>query len=80
MERHLRLLGGAVERLLFPDWLFSFGGWLLGSLFRIRAIGDLKWVGFFKKRKGTLFAKWDTALFSPLCLLLGVGIMAAQIM
>lgn len=73
-------LGGAVERYVFPEWLFSFGGWVLGGIFLLRAIGELKWVGFFKKHKGTLFAAWDTMLFSPLCLFLGAGTIAAQIM
>lgn len=73
-------LGGVVERYLFPEWLFLFGGWVLGGIFLLRTIGDLKWVGFFKKQKGTLFATWDTMLNSPLCLLLGAGAIAAQIM
>jgi hypothetical protein len=73
-------LSGAVERYVFPEWLFSFGGWVLGGIFLLRAIGDLKWVGFFKKQRRTLFATWDTMFYSPLCLFLGAGAIAAQIM
>ncbi|MFC5401314.1 DUF3995 domain-containing protein [Cohnella soli] len=64
-------LGEAVERTLFPDWLLMYGGWVLAFVFIIRTIGDFRWVGFFKKHKGTLFAQRDTMLYSPLCLLIG---------
>ncbi|TCZ78124.1 DUF3995 domain-containing protein [Paenibacillus albiflavus] len=65
-------LGEVVEWLLFPDWVFIYGGWVLSAVFIIRAIGDFRWIGFFKKQKGTLFAKWDTMLYSPLCLFIGI--------
>ena len=45
----------------------------LGILFILRAIGEGRLVGFFKKIQDTRFAKWDTFLFSPLCLILGAG-------
>jgi hypothetical protein len=41
------------------------------SLF-IRAIGDFKFVGFFKVVKSTSFAANDTWIFSPLCLILAL--------
>lgn len=62
---------GGVRRLMFSDFFYSYGGWLLSGLFIVRAIGDFKWVGFFKRKKGTVFAKWDSILYSPLCFLLG---------
>lgn len=65
-------LGRTVERIVFPDWLYAYGGWALAAVFLIRTIGDFRWVGLFKKQRGTLFAKWDTVLYSPLCLFLGV--------
>ncbi|WP_080832282.1 DUF3995 domain-containing protein [Cohnella massiliensis] len=64
-------LGGYGEPAL-PSWLFSPGGWGLSAAFILRAVGDFKWLGFFKSRKGTPFAKWDALLYSPLCLLLGI--------
>lgn len=63
---------GVVDSQRFPDWLLTCVGWILSIVFILRAIGDFTWVGFFKKKKGTLFAKWDNALFSPLCLFLGI--------
>lgn len=54
-----------------PEWLFTFGGWMIPSIFLLRAIGDFKYVGFFKKIKQTDFGKMDTKYFSPLCLFIG---------
>lgn len=66
---------GAVKPVLFPEALLRIGGWLLGAVFTLRAIGDFRWVGFFKKGKGTVFARMDSLFFSPLCLILGVSIL-----
>ena len=50
----------------------------LGLVFIVRAIGDFNYVGFFKRRTGTLFADADSRYFSPLCLFLGAsGLLAA---
>jgi len=55
-----------------PTWLQNYGLYVVASIFIIRAIGDFKYVGFFKKVKATEFAINDTKYFSPLCLFLGV--------
>ncbi len=68
-------LGGAVDPMVFPDWLLVYGGWILSVVFILRAIGDFRWVGFLKRHRGTVFAKWDTMLHSPLCLVIGIGLM-----
>lgn len=47
--------------------------WILPSIFLIRAIGEFKYVGFFKSVKTTTFAKWDSKLFSPLCLFISIS-------
>ena len=39
-----------------------------------RAIGEFRLVGFFKTVKGSLFARMDTLFFSPLCVLLSLGL------
>jgi hypothetical protein len=39
-----------------------------------RAIGEFKYVGFFKRVRDSKFARLDTLLYSPLCLLLAVGV------
>jgi hypothetical protein len=39
-----------------------------------RAVGEFKYVGFFKRVRGTRFATLDTLVYSPLCLLLAAGV------
>ena len=56
-----------------PLWLSQWSAGLLSLIFFVRAVGDFRLVGFFKRVRGTPFAIWDTRLFSPLCLLLAAG-------
>ena len=49
------------------------GGIVLAVVFGLRAVGDHRYVGFFKRVRGTSFARWDTRLYSPLCLAISVG-------
>lgn len=39
-----------------------------------RAVGDFRLVGFFKRIKGSAFARMDTWVYSPLCVVLGLGV------
>src|SRR4051812_10533433 len=38
-----------------------------------RAVGEFRYVGFFKRVRGTRFARMDTLVYSPLCLALAGG-------
>jgi hypothetical protein len=38
-----------------------------------RAVGDFRLVGFFKRVKDSVFARMDSRVYSPLCVLLGLG-------
>jgi hypothetical protein len=58
-----------------PVWMTRVAAGVLGTVFVLRAIGERKLVGFFKRVRGTRFARWDTWLFSPLCLALGVSVL-----
>ena len=42
-------------------------------VFLLRAVGEFRYVGFFKRRRGTRFATLDSWLFSPLCVLIGLA-------
>lgn len=54
--------------------------WIIPSIFLLRAIGDFKFVGLFKKVKSTKFGQLDTQYYSPLCLIIaGLGFMVATI-
>ena len=79
----LGLFGAALAALLRGYFLLgSFPGspahWAcvaLGVMFLLRAVGEFRLVGFFKRVHGTAFAAWDTWAFSPLCLLLAAGLL-----
>ncbi len=76
--------------LLFAATVVAVTGGLLraggfGGIFRIlafglsvtllaRAVGDFRLVGFFKRIRGTRFARLDTIAFAPMCLVLGLAV------
>jgi hypothetical protein len=53
-----------------PSWLLHTGSWVLLVIFTARAIGEFRYVGFFKKVKSSRFARLDTKYYSPLCVLI----------
>jgi small-conductance mechanosensitive channel len=56
----------------FSPGINKYGLWVLMILFILRAIGDFKYLGFFKKIKNTKFGQNDTKYFAPLCLIIGI--------
>ncbi len=54
------------------NWIFEWGRLIIPALFTLRAIGDFRYVGLFKKIKNTTFAKMDTKLYTPLCIIIGL--------
>ena len=63
-----------------PNLATKYGYWIIPSIFILRAIGDFKYVGFFKKIKDTEFAKADSKWFVPLCLTIGIFGILIQLM
>ena len=61
-------LGGRLPRIVAAG---------AGLVFLLRAVGDFRLIGFFKKERSTDFAKLDTRVYSPLCLLLGLTLLRA---
>ncbi|HXH99164.1 MAG TPA: DUF3995 domain-containing protein [Sphingobacteriaceae bacterium] len=51
---------------------FRYGTLIIALIFFLRAIGDFKFIGFFKTVKLTTFGINDTRIFSPLCLVLAI--------
>jgi TctA family transporter len=43
-------------------------------LFLLRAVGDFWLVGFFKRMHTTRFARLDSTVYSPLCLMIAIGL------
>ncbi|WP_448699700.1 DUF3995 domain-containing protein [Mucilaginibacter sp. AW1-3] len=61
------------------SWLDDFGLCAISVVFILRAVGDFKYVGFFKRVKGTNFANADTRYFSPLCVLISLLVSLLQL-
>jgi hypothetical protein len=59
-----------------PHAVFRVGTWVWALIFLLRAMGDFRLVGFFKRASDTRFARRDTLFYSPLCLALGVALLA----
>ena len=56
--------------LPLPDSYIHYTTGIIGSIFFIRGIGDGNMFGLFKKRKESLFEKYDSLIYTPLCLLI----------
>lgn len=59
-----------------PAWISGkehYAGFMIALLFVIRAVGDFRYVGFFKRVYNSEFAAMDTRYFSPLILFLGIA-------
>ncbi len=63
---------GLIHRLL-PPRLIELGAWGVAAAFALRAVGDFRYAGLFKHIRDTPFARWDTGLFTPLCVLIAIG-------
>ena len=56
-----------------PPWV-TWLAFLLALALVARAVGDFRLVGFFKRVRGTRFARLDSTVYAPLCLVLGVTV------
>ncbi len=65
---------GLIDFLSFKYFspIIPYGNLAISVIFLVRAIGDFRYVGFFKKIKGTKFAENDTKYYSPLCGIISV--------
>jgi hypothetical protein len=66
------LIQGGYLNFINPNLYTKWISIIIGVVFVIRSIGDFKYVGFFKKIKGSTFAVNDTLMYSPLCIVLGI--------
>jgi hypothetical protein len=57
-----------------PPLALAWTSYALALGLLARAVGDFKYVGFFKRVRGSRFARLDTLVYSPLCLLLAAGV------
>ena len=65
---------GGILSLGLPSFVLSWLSYALALGLLARAVGEFKYVGFFKRVRGSKFATLDTFVYSPLCLLLAAGV------
>jgi Protein of unknown function (DUF3995) len=64
--------GGLIQFDGLPDRVGEWSVWAIATIFLLRAGGDFRYVGFFKREQSSHFARMDTRYFSPLCLVIGI--------
>lgn len=57
----------------FPDAAIRVGIWGVVAAFAARTVGEFRYVGLFKRVRGTPFAHWDSLLFTPLCTIMSIA-------
>lgn len=62
--------------LPLPEGWLRWHTYALAAAFFLRAVGDFRLVGFFKKIRDSRFARLDTLFFSPLCLGIALATLA----
>jgi hypothetical protein len=55
-----------------PAWIARTGIWAIALVFAARAVGEFRYVGLFKRVHGTVFARRDSLVYSPLCVLIAL--------
>ena len=56
-----------------PSWALATAVATVGTVCALRAVGDFRWVGFFKRHRTGPFARRDTWLYAPLSAALALG-------
>ncbi len=62
---------GFFYSIIEPQY-FLWANFVIGVIFLARAVGDFRYLGFFKLVKDTTFARNDTKYYAPLCALLSL--------
>jgi hypothetical protein len=62
-----------IWRFSLPMWLFRVGMLGVAAVFLLRAIGDFRYLGFFKTVRDSSFARNDSWLYSPLCVAIAIS-------
>lgn len=73
------LSGASFSRFAPVTRIFKLGALLISVIFALRSIGDFRYIGFFKRKRKSKFAKLDTALYSPLCVCISLGALLAAL-
>ncbi|MDF2959829.1 MAG: hypothetical protein K0S39_1564 [Paenibacillus sp.] len=75
----LLLAQGGFVPAFGPNGVTGWSCTVCAAAFLLRAIGDFRYLGFFKRVKSTRFAALDTQLYSPLSFLLALLLYGASL-
>lgn len=64
---------GGVGAEALPRWGRIAGSVVFAILFGARAVGDGRFVGFSRRVRSSLFARWDAKLYTPIVLTLALA-------
>jgi len=65
--------GTAATGWLAAPGLLRLATFSLSAVFALRAVGNFRTFGFLKATHDTAFARYDTLLYSPLCVAVSLG-------
>ncbi|MET3292933.1 UNVERIFIED_CONTAM: hypothetical protein ABID98_005630 [Brevibacillus sp. OAP136] len=63
----LLLVQAHVLEVALPAWIPTWICWAMVVALYIRVIGDFRFIGISKRYKTSLFAKYDSMIYVPLC-------------
>jgi hypothetical protein len=69
------VVAGGLVSPVGPWWPYAIGVRVLALVLAARAIGDFRYVGVFKRVRGTPFAVRDDRVYTPLCAALALGVL-----
>lgn len=55
-----------------PSWVSVYALLAVATIFSLRALGDFRYVGFFKKIRETQFGRMDTLIYAPLSFIIAL--------
>jgi hypothetical protein len=62
-----------------PQFLYAYTPWILVFLFTVRTIGDLRYMGLFKRVLGTEFSRVDSMVFTPVAMCMAIAALVLAI-
>lgn len=72
LTMYLFLIHAGLTNSSIPMEYLNYATYAVFGVFLLRAIGDFKYCGFFKRIKEGDFASYDSKFFSPLCLFIAL--------
>lgn len=67
------LIAANVSNSWIPRKWSYYGTCSVGTIFLLRAVGEFRYVGLFKRIRNTTFARKDTIIYTPLCIFIAIS-------